>query len=85
LSQNIGKKLPYSPRNNPEERNSQIVLLIQVCAKGGANRKFITSLSLSLFFLSLGTEDILQKWIYSWHYVSSMFCHVQSYFSFLLS
>jgi len=45
----------------------------------------LLQVSLSLFFLSLGTEDILQKWIYSWHYVSSMFCHVHSYFSFLLS
>jgi hypothetical protein len=82
LSQNVGKKLPYSPSNKLEKCSSQILLLIQVYAKGGAYRKFITFLKKK----RLGTEDlILQKWIYSWHCVSSMFCHVQSYFSLMVS
>jgi len=68
------------PRNNPEERSSQIVLLIQVYAKGGANRKFITS----HFFLKI------RNWRFDFtkmdlQLVSSMFCHLQSYFSFMLS
>jgi len=84
LSQNVGKKLPYSPHNKLEEHSSQIVLPIQVYAKGN----LLTGNLLQVFFfffLSLGIEDfIFKKWFYSWHCVFCFFCHLKSYFFFLV-